>query len=76
MPNVLVRNVPDATHAALQRRAERLGQSLQQYLVGELERLAERPSIDDVLDRIGTRRGGRVGLTQAARDLSGERAGR
>ncbi len=76
MPNVLVRDIPDDVHAALQQRAARRGQSLQQYLAAELRRLAERPSLDEVLDRIATRRGGRVGLAQAAQDLSEERAER
>jgi len=74
MPNLLVRDVPDDVHAALQRRAERRGQSLQQYLAGELRRLAERPGVDEVLDRIERHRGGRVGLRQAADDLVAERA--
>lgn len=73
MPNVLVRDVPEGVHSALQRRAEQRGQSLQQYLAGELARLAERPSLDDVLDRIGKRRGGRVGLRTAAADIAQER---
>jgi hypothetical protein len=73
MPNLLVRDVPDAVHAALQRRAEKRGQSLQQYLAGELKRLAEKPSLDEVLDRIGRRRGGRVGFAQAVEDLGNER---
>ncbi len=73
MPNVLVRDVPDAVHAALQRRAEQRGQSLQQYLAGELKRLAEKPSLDEVLDRIQRHRGGRVGLDQAVEDLTEER---
>jgi plasmid stability protein len=73
MPNVLVRDVPDDVHAALQRRAERRGQSLQQFLAGELRRLAERPGVDEVLDRIERHRGGRVGLQQAADDLVAER---
>jgi antitoxin FitA len=76
MPNLLVRDLPDDVHAALQRRAERRGQSLQQFLAGELRRLAERPSIDEVLDRIDRRQGGRVGLRQAADDLGEERARR
>jgi antitoxin FitA len=76
MPNVLVRDVPEDVHAALQERAERRGQSLQQYLATELKRLAERPSVDEVLDRIEKRRGGRVGLTQAAQDVSEERSRR
>jgi hypothetical protein len=76
MVNLLVRDVPDDVRAALQRRAERRGQSLQQYLASELRRLAERPSVDEVLDRIERRRGGRVGLAQAADDLAEGRAGR
>ena len=76
MPNVLVRDLPDDVHAALQRRAERRGQSLQQYLVGELSRLAQRPSLDELLDRIERRHGGRVGLAQAVEDLVEERGRR
>lgn len=74
MPNVLVRDIPEDIHAALQRRAERHGQSLQQYLAAELRRLAERPSLDEVLDRIDRRRGGRVGFHQAVEDLAEDRA--
>jgi len=73
MSNVLVRDVPEDVHAALQRRAELRGQSLQQYLSGELRRLAERPSIEEVLDRISRHRGGRVGFSQAVEDLAEER---
>lgn len=73
MPNVLVRDVPDDVHAALQRRAEQRGQSLQQYLAGELRRLARKPSLDDVLDRIAQHEGGRVGFVQAVQDVTEER---
>lgn len=72
--NVLVRDVPDNVHAELQRRAERKGQSLQQYLAGELTRIASRPSLDEVLDRIESERtGGRVGLATAVEDLESAR---
>jgi antitoxin FitA len=74
--NVLVRDIPDDVHAALQRRAERRGQSLQQYLAGELRRLAEQPTVEEVLEQIDQRRGGVVGLAQAADDLHEERARR
>lgn len=73
MPNVLVRDVPDGVHAQLQARADERGQSLQQYLAGELRRLAERPTMDEVLARIATRRGGRVGLQQGVEDLAADR---
>lgn len=74
--NVLIRDLPDQVHADLQRRAAQRGQSLQQYLSTELMRLAGRPSLEEVLDRIDRHRGGTVGLTQAADDLAGERARR
>jgi plasmid stability protein len=73
MPNVLVRDVPEEVHARLQARAAERGQSLQQYLAGELRRLAERPNMDEVLARIAARRGGAVGLDQAVADLAAER---
>jgi hypothetical protein len=73
MPNVLVRDLPAEVHAQLQRRAESQGQSLQQYLATELRRLAERPTLDEVLDRIERRHGGKVGFDQAVADLAEER---
>jgi hypothetical protein len=76
MPNVLVRDLPEEVHAELQRRAEARGQSLQQYLAGELTRLTAQPPIAEVLDRIGRRKGGRVGLARAVDDLDAERGGR
>ncbi len=74
MPNVLVRDLPAEVHAELQRRAARQGRSLQQFLVDELARIAARPDTDELLDRIERRRGGRVGLAQAAADLAHDRA--
>lgn len=76
MPNVMVRNVPEDVHAILQRRAEQQGQSLQQYLVAELRRLTERPTLNETLDRIETHRGGRVGFAEAVEALAEERARR
>jgi hypothetical protein len=73
MPNVLVRDIPDEVHAGLQRRAQAAGQSLQQFLATELTRLATTPTMDEVLDRIGRHRGGRVGLDAAVSDLDDER---
>lgn len=75
MVNVLVRNLPEDVHKALQKRAERQGKSLQQYLSEELRRLAERPTRTEVLDAIDRRRGGTVGLAQAVEDLEAARSG-
>lgn len=45
--SITVRNVPNETRDALAERAARSGRSLQEYLVGELERLASEPSVED-----------------------------
>lgn len=73
MTNVLVRDIPEPVHAVLVERAKRNGQSLQQYLVRELQLLAETPTRDEVLDRIGRRTGGKVGFAQAVRDIEADR---
>ena len=73
MPNILVRDLPDDVHGALQQRAEQQGQSLQQYLTNELTRLVERPTPEELFARVARRQGGKVGLEQAVADLEGER---
>lgn len=73
MPNVLVRDVPDDVHAALQRKAQHRHQSLQQYLAAELRDLAARRSISEILDEVETQHGGRVGLQAAVADLDEDR---
>ena len=74
MMNILIRDVPADIHAELQRRAERDGRSLQQYLINELRHLTDLPTMDELLDRIENQTGGRVGLEQAAADLTEDRA--
>ena len=74
MPNVLVRDVPDDVHAALQRKAAHRHQSLQQYLAVELRDLAERRSVSEILDEVETQDGGQVGLRSAVADLAEDRA--
>jgi plasmid stability protein len=76
MPHVLVRDVPDDVHSALQRKAEHHHQSLQQYLALELRHLAERRSISEVLDEVEVQRGGQVGFDAAVADLDEERTQR
>jgi len=73
MPNILVRDLPDDVHGALQQRARQQGQSLQQYLTNELTRLVERPTPGELFGRVARRRGGKVGFGQAVADLDGER---
>ncbi len=76
MTNLLVRDLPDDVHSTLRERAQERGQSLQQYLVVELRRLAEEPTLEEVLRRIAEHEGGEVGFEQATSDLGEERARR
>jgi plasmid stability protein len=55
---VQIRNVPDDVHRTLRARAAAAGMSLSDYLLEELVRVAERPSIADVLARASRRSGG------------------
>ncbi len=73
MTNILIRDLPTSVHAALQKRAEGKGQSLQQYLTAELTGLAQRPTVDEVLHRLERHTGGEVGFDQALADLSATR---
>ena len=75
MPNVLIRDLPDEVHRRLVARAADAGQSLQQYLTAHLVQLAEQATLDEVLERIAGRDGGRVGFAAAVKDLASERAG-
>ena len=50
------RNVPDALHRKLKSRAADSGQTLSDFLLAELERLAARPTRDEMLTRIHGRR--------------------
>lgn len=74
--HVLTVDLPDEAYLVLRRRAEKRGLSLQQYLVEELTHLANRPSLEELFERIESRSGGRVGATQAVDDLTVERADR
>jgi plasmid stability protein len=73
MTTVVVRDLPDDIHRQLQAKASRAGQSLQQYLTVQLSRIATTPSLDDVVDRISRRSGGKVSFRQAVADLEMER---
>lgn len=76
MPNVQVRDVPVAVHEALVRRAELAGQSLQQFLAGQLAAIAATPSVEEVLDRIERRSKGRLSAEEAVAYVRDERARR
>ena len=49
---VQIRNVPETLHRKLKVRAADAGQTLSDYLLAELERLAARPTRDEMLTRL------------------------
>jgi antitoxin FitA len=49
------RDVPDKVHSVLRARAAKAGMSLSEFLLVELRAVAERPSLDELLERISHR---------------------
>lgn len=52
---IQIRNVPSDLHATLKARAALAGQSLSEYLLRELRRVAERPSREELFTRLASR---------------------
>ena len=52
---IQLRNVPDALHRKLKARAALEGLSLSEYLIGEVRRSAERPSLIELRQRLAQR---------------------
>jgi antitoxin FitA len=52
---VQIRNVPDELHRELRVRAAKAGMSLSEFLLREVAKIAERPSLEEVLERIRQR---------------------
>lgn len=76
MKTIQVRNVSDRTHAVLRRRAGAAGMSLQEYLARQLDGLAARPTVEEVLDRIAHRSGGSLPPATAAAQVRDDRDSR
>ena len=60
---IQVRDVPDAVHGTLKARAAREGMSLSDFIKRELEHVAERPTMQEWLER-----------TRQAKPISGHRS--
>lgn len=58
MKTIQVRNVPDDVHRALRTRAAAAGVSLSDFALAELERVAGRPPVSDLLASARARSGG------------------
>ena len=52
---IQIRNVPDDMHRRLKARAALLGMSMSDYLVREIRSVLERPTRDEILQRIASR---------------------
>ena len=53
---IQIRNVPEDLHRALKARAARLGMSLSDYLLSEMEMVAEKPTLAELLERLQDRK--------------------
>lgn len=73
MPSVQIKDVPDDTHRVLRQRAARAHQSLQEYLRSRLIADASQPDLEEVLERVARRDGGKVSFDEAVKHV---RAGR
>jgi antitoxin FitA len=58
--NIQLRNVPDELHRTLKARAALAGMSLSDYLIDYVRRLAERPTPDEMRERLARREPVRV----------------
>ncbi|HWC15897.1 MAG TPA: hypothetical protein VG498_02750 [Terriglobales bacterium] len=53
---IQLRNVPDGLHRALKARAALAGMSLSDYLLAEIKEIAERPTLDELRNRLHKRK--------------------
>lgn len=66
MPKMLqLRNVPDRLHRTLKARAALAGMSLSDYLIEEIRRVAERPTLEDLRERLARRKAVTPGVPAA-----------
>ncbi|MEC4616268.1 hypothetical protein [Tsukamurella tyrosinosolvens] len=54
MTTVTIRNVPEETRNILAARTARKGQTLQEFMLGEISRWAEQPTIEQLMDEVGS----------------------
>lgn len=64
--NIQLRNVPDDLHRTLKARAALAGMSLSDYLIEHARRLAERPTPEEMRERLRMRDPSRVSESAAA----------
>lgn len=53
---IQLRNVPDDLHRRLKSRAAMAGMSLSDYLLGEIKEISERPTLEELRERLHQRK--------------------
>ena len=49
---IQIRNVPDELHRTLKARAARAGMTLSDYLLSEIEQIAQKPTLSELMERL------------------------
>jgi len=75
---IQIRNVPEGLHRKLKARAAEAGMSLSDYLLREVRKAAERPTMEELLERLNRRAPVEVSespsdILRAARENRGRR---
>ena len=52
---IQIRNVPDDLHRTLKERASEAGMTLSDYLLSEVEKVAEKPTLAEMMERLRSR---------------------
>ncbi len=52
---IQIRNVPDELHRTLKVRAAQAGMTLSEYLLAEIEQVAEKPTLSEMMERLRNR---------------------
>lgn len=67
MPKMVqIRNVPDDIHRTIKARAAKAGKSLSDYLLEQIKREAEAPTIEELMERLASRAPVKLGRSSAA----------
>lgn len=70
---VQIRNVPDDIHRTLKIRAAEAGLSLSDYVLAEITRLAERPTLAEMRERLSAKPPVHLGGARIARRVRADR---
>ena len=72
---IQLRNVPDSLHRTVKARAAMAGMSLSDYLLAEIRKVAERPTLEELRERLHRREPVRTPVS-AARAVRAQRDSR